>query len=290
MTSVLRLAYRVLTREPSRDLTRPVAAAVSVPRVTSDPAAKPLCAVCSTPMGHYADGRVLEKYDVAYLRCPSCRMISLPDPHWLDEAYERAIYTGDTGLLRRCRILTTVTSAVIRAEGIGKGTFLDWAGGYGTLTRMMRDRGFEFLHTDAYCDNIFAQGFEGDPADGRYDLVTAYEVMEHLADPYAELEKLARTTDRILFTTELQPDDAPQLGDWWYFLPESGQHITFHTERSLGILAERLGYQLLSNGDQYHLFHRGPVRPGTRVVLSKAIARGKRRGVAAARAAVSRAR
>lgn len=247
----------------------------------------PGCTVCGTEMQHYADGRVLDKYDVAYLRCPRCRLIALPAPHWLDEAYQRAIYTGDTGLLRRCRILTTVTSAVIRAEKIGKGSFLDWAGGYGTLTRMMRDRGYDFVHTDAYCDNIFAQGFEGDPVDGRYDLVTAYEVMEHLADPYAELEKLAHTTDRLLFTTELQPVAEPRLDEWWYVMPESGQHITFHTLESLRILGERLGYQLLSNGDQYHLFHRGPVRPATRLVLSQTLAKGKRRGVALARGTVS---
>jgi len=258
--------------------------------VKADPNVTPSCAVCGTGMEHYADGRVLDKHDVAYLRCPACRLIALPEPHWLDEAYEKAIYTGDTGLLRRCRILTTLTSAVIRSERISKGAFLDWAGGYGTLTRMMRDRGFDFVHTDAYCDNIFAQGFEGDPVDGRYDLVTAYEVMEHLSDPYAELEKLARTTDRILFTTELQPNDAPQLDDWWYFMPESGQHITFHTAKSLGILAERLGYQLTTNGDQYHLFHRGPVRPATRLVLSSTLARGKRSAVALARGAVTRAR
>lgn len=241
-------------------------------------------------MQHYARGRVLDKYDVDYQRCPRCGLIALPSPFWLDEAYQRAIYTGDTGLLRRCRILTTLTSAVIRGEGISQGTFLDWAGGYGTLTRMMRDRGFDFLHTDAYCDNIFAQGFEGDPVEGSYDLVTGYEVMEHLADPYAELEKLSRTTDRFLFTTELQPNAEPKLDDWWYFMPESGQHITFHTQESLGILAERLGYQLTSNGDQYHLFHRGPVRPATKLVLSRTLARGKRKGVAAARTAMSRAR
>lgn len=234
------------------------------------------CPVCATDMSYFAPGRVLRKYDVTYLRCPGCGLITLPEPFWLDEAYEQAIADGDVGLLRRCRVLSSLTAAVIRAEGLRDGRFLDWAGGYGTLTRMMRDKGFAFFHWDPYAENLFAQGLEQNPSGQHFDVVTAFEVVEHLQDPVAELAECAAITDRLLFTTELQPEGLRSVDEWWYFAPESGQHIAFHTAASLRILGERLGYQVTSNGDQYHLFHRGPVRPATRVILSPVVSRTKR--------------
>ena len=38
--------------------------------------------------------------------------------------------------------------------------YLDVDGGYGMLTRLMRDYGFHFYWTDPYCQNILARGFE----------------------------------------------------------------------------------------------------------------------------------
>jgi hypothetical protein len=37
------------------------------------------------------------------------------------------------------------------------GTFVDIGGGYGLLTRLMRDRGFDFYWKDPHCENIFAK-------------------------------------------------------------------------------------------------------------------------------------
>lgn len=218
---------------------------------------------------------ILAKYEVDFYRCPGCGLIALPDPWWLDEAYESAIYAGDMGLLRRSRLLSRVTAAVIRAEGLSDGRFLDWGGGFGTLTRMMRDKGLEFYTADAYATNILAPGFDGDETQS-YDLVTTFEVMEHLQDPVSQLEVVSRSNDLVFFTTVLQPAEPPRPDEWWYYALESGQHIAMHTEESLRIVADRLGYQLTSDGDNYHLFHRRPLKPATRVLLSKALARSKR--------------
>ena len=240
-------------------------------------------------MAFFDTGIVLGKYEVDYYRCPACSLIALPDPVWLDEAYTSAIYSGDSGLLRRSRVLSTVTAALIRSEGLSRGTFLDWAGGFGTLTRMMRDKGFDFYTADPYAKNLLAPGFGGDES-ATYDLVTAFEVVEHIADPYEELQKLAAANDLLFFTTQLQPAEPPRPAEWWYYQLDSGQHITFHTLASLRILAGRLGYQLTSNEDQYHLFHRVPIRPATKLLLSPNLAKVKRATVAAARGTVTRVR
>lgn len=245
------------------------------------------CAVCDAGMEFFQSGTVLQKYEVDYFRCPSCRLISLPDPTWLDEAYESPIYSGDTGLLRRCRILSVVTAALIRSERLSQGTFLDWAGGYGILTRMMRDKGFDYRTADGFASNLFAPGFDGDES-ATHDLVTAFEVVEHLSNPFEELQAITAVNDRLFFTTQLQPDEPPRVDEWWYYQPDSGQHIAFHTLESLQILADRLGYQLTSNGDQYHLFHRVSIRPTTKLLLSPALAKTKRSCLNAVRAIASR--
>lgn len=240
--------------------------------MTSDKRAASLCPVCGDEFVEFAHGTVLGHVDVVYRRCRGCQLIALPDPDWLDEAYSKAISALDVGLLTRCHRLARQTARIIRAERLTGGRFLDWAGGYGTLTRMLRNEGFDFRHWDPYCDNILAVGLEGDP-NTRYDLVTAFEVVEHLARPVEALTDVARNTDRLLFTTYLLPDPPPLPGAWWYYAPESGQHITFHTRHSLETLADRLECRLATDGVQLHMFYRGHLRRSTRTMLSRTAAR-----------------
>jgi len=224
----------------------------------------PLCGASSTT--DFGSGVVLGTRPVTYRRCERCGSVSLPSPDWLDEAYSSAINTLDVGLLERCVQLASVTTAVLTAERLRGGTFLDFAGGYGTLTRMMRDRGYDFRHVDPYCENLFAQGYDGD-LDRRYDLVTAVEVLEHLADPVSELGPVAECTDLMLVTTQVLPVPAPAPGTWDYFAEDTGQHITFSTVAGLEALAGRLGMKVTTAGRLVHVFHRRPLRPATRALL-----------------------
>jgi hypothetical protein len=199
-------------------------------------------------------------------------MVFLPEPHWLDAAYTSAISHGDVGLLRRSRILSNLASAVIRSEGVGGGSFLDWAGGYGTLTRMMRDRGYDYWHYDEYAEPVFAREFVDDGRP-RYDMITAFEVVEHLTEPAAQLREITSRADLFLFSTRLLPEPPPRAGEWWYYDPDSGQHIAFHTTASLARLGRDLGFQLTTNATNWHLFHRRPLHATTRAILSPALPR-----------------
>lgn len=226
-----------------------------------------LCPVCDESVEPFASGVILGRIEVQYVRCGSCGTVHLPQPAWLEEAYSRAISDLDVGLLGRCTRQARLTSHVVRSEGIRGGTFLDWAGGYGTLTRLLRDRGLDFRHHDPLCENIFAGGHEGDLA-STYDLVTAFEVLEHLDEPVVALAPVFRASERVLVSTYVLPDPAPPPDMWWYYSKESGQHITFYTPQALHILADRFDTSVTSDGQQLHLFHRGAARPGTRMLLS----------------------
>ena len=224
------------------------------------------CPLCLGPLSWFADGVLLDHVPVRYFRCDSCGSVVLPDPTWLDEAYSHAISPLDVGLLERCVQMANITTAVVVAQGLRRGKFLDFAGGYGTLTRLMRDRGLDFRHNDPLCQNLFAQGFEAEVGE-RQDMVTAYEVLEHLSDPATTLAAAAQSTDLLLVTTRVLPDPVPKLGTWDYYAEESGQHVTFYTVAGLRALGERLGMQLTTSGRTTHLFHRGPLRAATKALL-----------------------
>lgn len=217
------------------------------------------CKVCGGAVRHLCVKKVLCKYDVAYSQCSVCRFVQTEEPYWLGEAYKSAIARLDVGVAWRAERMTPIVSTLARTFFKPGARFLDFGGGYGLFVRMMRDRGFDFFRQDVHCENIFADQFDlADlPAGSKFDMVTAIEVFEHLQDPVAELEQMLQLSDTILFTTELQPENAAALSDWHYFVPETGQHISLYHRESLAALTRRSGLHLLSHKD-IHLLSRSP--------------------------------
>ena len=196
-------------------------------------------------MGQTHSGTVLTKYRIDYWRCSNCEFWATEDPYWLKEAYGSAISVLDTGILQRNFAVADDLAALLPAVA-PSGPYVDWAGGLGILTRMMRDRGFEFYWQDSYSQNEVARGFEWTDVNvhGVAEAVTAVEVLEHAPDPVAFLTEVLESTGagHIIFTQELHgPDTSP---DWWYFAPESGQHVSFFSTTTLHALADRLDMHL----------------------------------------------
>lgn len=201
--------------------------------------------------------KVLNKYDVSYYRCIDTGFIQTEEPYWLEEAYSSAITKLDIGLASRNEQLRGIVIPVLEKHFDTSAKFLDYAGGYGLFTRLMRDKGFDFYHTDAYCKNIFAEYFDLSdlPANTKFELLTAFEVFEHLPDPVAEIANISQFSNHILFSTVLQPDmPLNSVDDWWYFIPETGQHVALYTEKALVALGSRFGYNFYSDGVGTHLF------------------------------------
>ncbi len=202
--------------------------------------------------------KVLGKYDVTYYVCCETGYIQTETPYWLEEAYSAAITALDVGLVSRNVDKVSLASRLIdRAfcEGV---RFIDYGGGYGIFTRLMRDKGYEFVHYDTHCENLFAKRFQvsklSNPLEQPYDLLTAWEVFEHLPSPRESLDEMLNVSDAVLFSTELIPNEQIRKAtDWWYFTPETGQHVGFFTAKAIQFLANDLSLHFYSDGRCNHI-------------------------------------
>ncbi len=228
------------------------------------------CKICEAESAFFCRARILSRHDIAYFRCPACGFVQTEEPFWLDEAYRNAIADADVGLVQRNLRRVPVVMAVIRSFFRGNGKFIDYGGGYGLLVRLMRDAGFDFFHYDRHCLNLFAKGFKAEPPGGNeYELLTAMELFEHLADPMGEVGRMLDYSRSIFFTTELVPTPTPRPGEWWYYALDQGQHVAFYTRKSLEIMAERLRLSLVTDGTSRHLLTERPVAPLLFSIVSK---------------------
>ncbi|MDO5437319.1 MAG: class I SAM-dependent methyltransferase [bacterium] len=210
------------------------------------------CKICGKEAGKIFDGKILKKYDIEYFFCPNCEHIQTEEPFWLKEAYADSISDEDTGIMKR-NLDNTITAASILTSFYDiEGRFLDFAGGYGIFTRLMRDIGFDFVWDDKFSKNLFARGFEFS-TDDKIELITAFEVFEHLAYPMIELKNMFEITGDILFTQKILPIPPLKQDKWWYYAPNTGQHISFYTNKTLDYMAEKFNKKHLFKND-FHLF------------------------------------
>lgn len=225
------------------------------------------CPVCAAARDYTFTQRVLGRHDVAYFQCQGCGLLQTETPHWLEEAYSQAIADTDTGLLQRNLEHASFLNLLLQVAFDPKGRFVDVAGGYGVLTRLLRDRGFDAWWADKYCNNLFAIGHEA--SEGlQAEALFAFEVLEHVTDPLAFLRaEFARYgCSSMVLSTLTFSGSAPAQG-WWYYSLESGQHVSFYQPRTLQRLASQLGCEYTRVHDGLHLLMARPLAPWFRRVV-----------------------
>jgi hypothetical protein len=209
------------------------------------------CRLCGAAADFVVRQTVLHRYAVAYFRCPECDLLQTEKPYWLAEAYDDRVAILDTGAVDRNLLCADLVQVIAWLAGVGPGDrCLDVGGGSGLLVRMMRDRGFDFRWADKFAANLYARGFEGAPAE-RQDLVTAFEVFEHFDDVNGEVEGLFGPGHRfVLASTFLHRGHRE---NWWYYVPEVGQHVAFYSRETMAYLGRRFGYDAVC-GPAFTLF------------------------------------
>jgi SAM-dependent methyltransferase len=103
------------------------------------------------------------------------------------------------------------------------------------LARMFREEGFEM--------EIFDPFYSGnpDPLSGEYDFITASEVIEHLRDPFHELDclfRLLKSGGILSIMTGMLPGEG-EFGEWFY--KNDKTHICFYSPAVFRWIAGRFG-------------------------------------------------
>jgi len=212
------------------------------------------CKICDNKTHNIFSAKILNKNNIKYYYCDHCGFLQTEEPYWLKEAYSDPISIIDTGIMARNIGSSRITAVILYFLFNKYGKFLDFAGGYGFLTRLMRDIGFDFYWHDPYSPNLVARGFESKSNSLKYELITSFESFEHFVEPIKEIESMIQFSDNILFSTELLPSTLPKPEAWWYYALEGGQHISFYSYKTLKYIAQKYNMNLYSNSRNVHMF------------------------------------
>jgi SAM-dependent methyltransferase len=209
---------------------------------------------------------------VHYCSCNSCGHIwtaCLDD--WSDSDFQRNIYNDDYVLAdppftydRPARNAAMIDDMVGEfRKGLA---ILDWGGGNGLMARMLAGRGYRNVisYDPFYGDNPLTPGLP-------FDLVTCFEVIEHVPDQrtlFADLASHVAPDGALLFSTLVQPADIEELRlGWWYARPRNG-HIRLHSRESLELCLSREGLRLKSLSDEIHVAFRNAESPLIKALLA----------------------
>ena len=219
---------------------------------------------------------------VWYRRCGSCGFIftdffdEFTPQQWTQHVYNADYGQVDPGYAQaRPRTNAIELQCFLRrpADTVG----LDYGGGNGMTTRLMRDAGWTFDCHDPYGHSDLVEANRG-----RYDFCSALEVMEHTPQPMQALQSMVQlcSSDRlVLFIgTAVHDgivDDRTRLS-WWYAGPRNG-HISLFSREALRRLGARFGLDYASVTRGTHLLTRGvsPVQARAMLVRGK-VRRGLR--------------
>lgn len=197
------------------------------------------------------------------VRCTNCghmQLAEFPDAEELGEAYEAAgseDYASEEAGQR-----ATAAALLARIEDhTGRGRLLDVGCWLGFLLAEARERGWEGVGVEpsefasAWARrrlgvDVRTAGLEGIPAGERFEAVVMADVIEHLVDPAAALERVRGVLAPSGVLAFVLPDAGSPLARalgrrWWSVLPT---HVQYFTRGSLAWLLEASGFELLACG------------------------------------------
>lgn len=176
-----------------------------------------------------------------YLRCLSCDFVFVPKKHHLSDTEEKSRYdthNNDPNDHRYRHFLSQLLVPLLeRIKQQSNG--LDFGSGPGpTLSLMLEECGHSVdLYDKFYANDISV--FEK-----KYDFITATEVVEHLSEPMAEINRLIEMLNNQGYLAVMTQILTPQIdfSSWHY--KNDPSHIGFFTKKSLSFLANYLNIEV----------------------------------------------
>jgi hypothetical protein len=199
---------------------------------------------------------------IYYRRCATCEFVFTDAfDGWSDEQFKAHIYNDDyLAVDPDYESSRPRSNADVVAQLWGpyrdETRVLDYGGGNDVFCTALRANGFVAVTYDPMTPQHARR------PDGKFDLVTCFETLEHLPDPVAGIASLLEYVAEpgiVFFTTLTQPADFNSHGlNWWYVGPRNG-HISVFSRQALTRAFARHGYKVASHSDILHFaFHTLP--------------------------------
>ena len=198
-------------------------------------------------------------FAIYYALCQSCHFCFAPAMHqWTPEDFKRHVYNDDYVIFdpdyREIRPNAQANLLLTNFQDIAPHrTHLDYGSGNGSLSARLRAHGWASTAWDPFSGQT-------PPIHtlGTFDLITAFEVFEHVPDLAGLMDHLSRLATEhslILFSTALSDGHIHPTKrlDWWYAAPRNG-HISLFSRQSLAHLAARAHFNYVSLSDNFHIF------------------------------------
>jgi Methyltransferase domain len=212
---------------------------------------------CEEPRGTYLP---LSKIPIYYALCENCHFTFSPELYsWSHQQFEQYIYNEEY-------CLVDPDYKELRPKGnaaLLKNIFslappklhLDYGGGNGMLSEIMKEAGWNSYTTDPYSQ------VNSKPAiKDQFNLITAFEVFEHSSDVNLLMKSLSELLSKdgaILFSTMLSDHHIKknQRITWWYASPRNG-HISLFSSKTLEFPGKSHGLNFMSFSPNIHVFYR----------------------------------
>lgn len=198
---------------------------------------------------------------IQYSRCEHCGFCFAPEMYgWRPEEFASKVYNSDYVQVDpdfsdvRPRGFAKVLMQTFQ-HAAGEIQHLDYGGGNGLLSSILLDAGWYSTSYDPFINReMRIDDF------GRFDLITAFEVFEHVPTPRrlsADLASLLEDDGLVLFSTLLSDGNisAGSSLSWWYASPRNG-HISLYSRTSLAILGAREGFKFSTFSENLHAYWR----------------------------------
>jgi 2-polyprenyl-3-methyl-5-hydroxy-6-metoxy-1,4-benzoquinol methylase len=251
------LAQRITTRSTSPSVR---------PDVTRSPIACNLCGSTDTQPFCPSNG-------LSLVQCQNCGLVYVsprPDPAELYALYGETYFQNDESgvvgysnyIADEANIRRTAGRRLARLERyVRPGRLLDIGCAVGFFLDEARQRGWavEGLDVSNFAVEYARQRFnldaragsftELDHEPGAYDLVTMWDVIEHVPDPKAYIERAAALLRQggvlALATPDIDSLPARLTGDRWVGYKLSEEHVYYFSRRTLARMLEAAGFEVL---------------------------------------------